>query len=348
MDTKTNFLDRNEFNFDPAPEAIEAIKSFDVKKLCFYTRIFNQGKKSIFSEYLSATYGIDEAQVLIGYGGEDILKQVVHFFLTEDDRKTILIPNFSWWYYKSIAEEVNGRSIMYPIYEEGDTFTYAIDELRQTIERENPKIVLLASPNNPTGNMLTPEELKTICSFVPASSVVLVDESYASFVSHDNSYVKALIEAFPNIIITRTLSKFYGLPGLRLGFGFMSRQLERFTRYSTKYLGYNRLSEEVGIAVLKAEGYYRKIAESMNADRRLYEQEIGLLPGFKVYRSNANFILIKYPPALRAGLQEALGTADYKIKFMDEPELDSHVRITIGRPEQNRAVIDIIKKVATS
>ncbi len=348
MDTKMNFLDRNEFNFEPAPEVADTIKKFDVKKLCFYTRIFNEGKKSIFSEYLASVYDIDEKQILIGYGGEDILKQAVHFFLTEDKNKTILIPNFSWWYYKSIAEEVNGRSVMYSIYENGDTFSYDIDRLRETVESEKPKLVLLASPNNPTGNMLSPDELEEICSFIPSSSVVLIDESYASFVTHDNSYIKKMVDSYPNLVFTRTLSKFYGLPGLRLGFGFMSRQLERFTKYSTKYLGYNRLSEEIGIAVLKADDYYRKVAESMNADRLLYEQELGVLPGFKVYRSNANFILIKYPVELKTSMQEALGMNNYKIKFMEEPELNSHVRITIGTPEQNRAVIATIKKIVCS
>jgi histidinol-phosphate aminotransferase len=345
MDQHMNYLDRNEFNFEPAPGVEEVIKNFEVKKLCFYTRIFGEGKKSIFSEYLSSLYKIDEKQVLIGYGGEDILKQVVHFFLTEEDgNKTMLIPEYSWWYYRSIADEVKGRSVMYPMYEDGDTFRYDLEGLKSVAKSERPKIVLLASPNNPTGNMLTAEELEYVMSFMPQSSVVLIDESYASYVTGDNSYIKHLIEKYPNIIITRTLSKFYGLPGLRLGFGFMSAPLERFIKYSTKYLGYNRLSEEIGIAVLKADGYYRKVAESMNADRRMYEKELGAIPGFRVYQSNANFILIKYPVELKNVLQEALGQNHYKIKFMDEPELSSHMRITIGTHEQNRAVVETIKK----
>ncbi len=345
MSQKINYLDRNEFNFAPAPEIENVIKNFDVNKLCFYTRIFSEGKKSIFSEYLSSLYGVNEAQVLIGYGGEDILKQVVHFFLTEEDgNKTMLIPEYSWWYYRSIADEVRGQSVMYPMYEDGDTFRYDIEALKDVVSKEQPKIILLASPNNPTGNMLTAEEIEYILSFVPKSSIVLVDESYASYVVTDNSYVKRLIEAYPNVIITRTLSKFYGLPGLRLGFGFMSASLERFTNYSTKFLGYNRLSEEIGIAVLKAEDYYRRIAESMNADRRMYEEELRAIPGFKVYKSNANFILIKYPLELKGVLQEALGQTNYRIKFMDEPLLHSHIRITIGTPAQNRAVVETIKK----
>jgi histidinol-phosphate aminotransferase len=342
-----NFLDRNEFNFAPSAEVVEALKNFDVKKLCFYTRIYDEGKKSIFSVYLSELYGIDESQVLLGYGGEDILKQSVHYFLTEEPgRKTMLIPKFSWWYYKSIADEVQGHTLQYPLYEDGDTFRYDFDRMIEMVHTERPKILLLASPNNPTGNGLTPDELDALMQRVPAETVVVVDEAYASFVSADASYISRLVNKFPNLIISRTLSKFYGLPGLRMGFGFISKELKRFIKYSNKYLGYNRLSEDLAIAALKSDAHYRHIASLMNESRGWYETEIGALPGFKVYRSVANFILIKYPIELKERLQQAFAAEDYKVKFMNEPDINTHMRITLGRPEQNRIVIDTIKRIA--
>jgi histidinol-phosphate aminotransferase len=84
----------------------------------------------------------------------------------------------------------------------------------------------------------------------------------------------------------------------------------------------------------------------MNESRGWYEQEIGALEGFKVYKSVANFILIKYPIALKEALQQAFAEQDYKVKFMNEPDINTHMRITLGRPEQNRLVIDTIKKIA--
>ena len=111
MQGELNYLDRNEFNFEPSEEVKLAIKNFDLKKLCFYTRIYDQGKKSIFSVYLSEVYDIDEKQVLVGYGAEDLLKKTVHYFLTKGGSKTMLIPKFSWWYYKSIADEVDGTTL---------------------------------------------------------------------------------------------------------------------------------------------------------------------------------------------------------------------------------------------
>lgn len=347
MEQKQVFLDRNEFNYPPSEEVVQALKNFDVNKLCFYTRIYDEGKKSIFSVFLSELYGIDESQVLLGYGGEDILKQSVHYFLTQEDgNKTMLIPKFSWWYYKSIADEVDGRTLQYPLYEEGTTFKYDLGVMKRMVEEEKPKILLLASPNNPTGNGLTPDDLAELLAFVPKETIVLIDEAYASFVTEDNSYIGALVNKYDNLIISRTLSKFYGLPGLRMGFGFISKGLEKFIRYSNKYLGYNRLSEDIAIAALKSEAHYRDVARMMNESRKMYEEEIGVLPGFKVYDSVANFILIKYPIELKPLLQKAFADVNYKIKFMDEPDINTHLRITLGRPEQNRLVADIIKQIA--
>lgn len=345
----TNFLDRNEFNFQPSAEVVEALRNFDTRKLCFYTRIYDEGKKSIFSVFLSELYGIDEHQILLGYGGEDILKQAVHFLLTEaDGNKTMLIPKFSWWYYKSIADEVNGRTLQYPLYEDGDTYKYDFNALREMVDNEHPKVVLLASPNNPTGNGLTPDELDALLAWMPAETTVVVDEAYASFVSADCGYIRTLVDKYPNLLISRTLSKFYGLPGLRMGFGFISKELGRFIKYSNKYLGYNRISEDLAIAALKSDAHYRRIAQLMNEDRTRYEEEIGTLPGFTVYKSVANFILIKYPIELKARLQQAFADEDYKVKFMNEPDINTHIRVTLGRPEQNRIVIDTIKKIAQS
>ena len=346
MEKKITYLDRNEYNYGPCPAVGEVLKNFDPNNLCFYTRIYDEGKKSIFSDYLSSIYNIPEKQIILGYGGEDILKQVVHCFLSgKEKQKTLLIPKFSWWYYKSIADEVEGRSVLYPLYEEGNTFKYDFEAMKEAIRKENPEMVLIASPNNPTGNSLTSEELDQILSFISPETVVVIDEAYASFANKDTSYIKPLLEKFPNLLIVRTLSKFYGLPGLRLGFAFMGTALTRFLNYSTKYLGYNRLSEELGIAVLRSTDYYQQVADQMAEDRQMYMNELNTLEGFKVYQSNANFILVKYPIELKATLQAAFKAKGYQIKFMNEPDINTHMRITLGTHRQNVEVIATIKEV---
>ena len=342
-----NFLDRNEFNFQPSDMVVEALKNFPPERLGFYTRIYDEGKKSILSVYLSELFGIDEKQVMLGYGGEDLLKQIVHYALTlPDGNKTMLVPKFSWWYYKSIADEVGGETIQYPLYEDEHTYRYDLTRLEEMVQELNAKMLLLASPNNPTGNSLTPDEIDQILNKAPESTYVVIDEAYASYLNKDTTYIARLIGKHPNLLIVRTMSKFYGLPGLRMGFGFIGEKLLPFSRYGNKYLGYNRISEDVAIAALKSDAHYRAIADSMEQDRQMYRRELEQLPGFKVYDSQANFILVKYPIELKDRLQAAFKEQDYKVKFMNEPDINTHMRITLGRPEQNRIVADTILKVA--
>ena len=113
--------------------------------------------------------------------------------------------------------------MLYPVYETNDSFAYDFEALKKMIDEEQPKIMLVASPNNPTGNGLTVDELELLAQMLPATSVMLVDEAYASYVTSDISYIKDMIERHPNIIFCRTLSKFYGLPGLRWGLGFVGK-----------------------------------------------------------------------------------------------------------------------------
>jgi len=343
-----NYLDRNEFNFKPSQKVVEAIRNFDPELLCFYTRIYDEGKKSIVSVYLSGLYGVPEKQVLIGYGGEDILKNAVHYYLGKGDNRTILIPEFSWWYYNRIAGECGGNFEMYPLHETDDTFAYDVEEVIEYTNRIHPRMLLLASPNNPTGNCLTSEEIGRIMENIPGDTMVLIDEAYASFITSDIDYIAPLVNKYSNLIISRTLSKFYGLPGLRMGFGFMGAGHEGFLNYANKYLGYNRFSEHVALAALQSEAHYRDVANQMEWGRQLFKQELGNLPGFKVYKSVANFILIKYPIEIKERLQKAMVAQNYKIKFMSDKGLESTLRITLGRPEQIQIVVDTIKRVALS
>ena len=100
----------------------------------------------------------------------------------------------------------------------------------------------------------------------------------------------------------------------------------------------------MALAALDSDEHYRKVADDMEWDRQLFKKELGNLPGFKVYKSVANFILIKYPVAIKEALQKALAEQDYKIKFMGDKGLEDCLRITLGQPQHIQAVVDTIKK----
>jgi len=335
------YLDRNENQYGPAPACFKALRDPDFKLLSEYSRDFSRGVKSCLSARLAAEFNVSEKNIVLGFGGEDILKQAVHCYIHKGDK--IMIPSFSWWYYKKIADEVSGIKVEYPIVEGTDSFHYDIGSMLKIYREHKPKLVLISSPNNPTGNRLEPEELKTVLKEM-REAVVVLDEAYTLFYDKSASRLKEIVEEFPNVLIIRTFSKYYALAGLRIGFALMGRNHEQFSLFSARYLGYNRLSEKIALAALDSEEYYGGMCKKMNADMDMYFTEFNKLPGFKAYRSFANFILVKIPPAIKEPLNKYLTGRGMIVKFMAEDGLFTHIRITLGTREQNSALMNMIKK----
>ena len=335
------YLDRNENTYGPAPLCFEVLKKADSSKLSCYTKAFASGVKSILSERLAKEVNLPEKRVLLGYGAEDLLKQAIHCYLGKDEK--LLIPAYSWWYYKELANEVGGKNFEYPLDEGEDSFHYNLTELIKLYRQEEPKVVLISSPNNPTGNSISLPDLKVLLAEL-RDAIVIFDQAYAF--DGFNAHLEILLKDNPNLILVRTFSKYYALAGLRIGFAYIGENIQKLPRLTNRYLGFNRLSEEVAIAALDSAEYYKTISAKMNKDKELYNSELGKIKGFKVFKSDANFILVKIPKEIYKDLKEFLNGKGLIIKFMNEDLLNSHLRITLGTEEQNRAVINAIKEFA--
>jgi len=335
------YLDRNENNYGPAPACFEAINKIDFKLLSWYTRAHEKSTKGELYSRLANDYGLSEDRVVLGYGGEDLLKQVIHCYLGKNE--TLFVPQFSWWYYKSIADEVEGITVEFPLYPGEDTYYYDVDGLLEMYDEHKPRILFISSPNNPTGNTLSPDELKRVLDKT-RDAVVVLDEAYALFKTTDLSYVTDIINTYPNVMAIRTFSKYYALAGLRIGFALIGSGLTRFEQFSSRYLGYNRLTESIALAALDSSDYYRDITAKMNADKDMFFEEFSKLPGFKPYRSDANFMLVDMEKDKMASLKKFLTERGLVIKFMSEKVLNSQLRITIGRQEENKKLMDAIKE----
>lgn len=333
------YLDRNENNYGPAPLCFEVLKKADYTKLSCYTKSFTSGIKSILSERIAREVNLPENRVLLGYGAEDLLKQAILCYLNKDEK--LLIPAYSWWYYKKLASEAGGQNVEYPLIEGEDSFYYDIDKIVDIYKKEKPKAVLISSPNNPTGNSISLDDLKILLKEL-RDSVVIFDQAYAF--EGFNNHLQEMLRNNPNLILVRTFSKYYALAGMRIGFALIGDNIQKLTQMTNRYLGFNRLSEEVALAALDSPDYYKSIAEKMRQDKELYYSELGKLKGFKVFKSDANFILVKIPKEIYKSLKEFLDGRGLIIKFMNEELLNSHLRITLGTQEQNLAVINSIKE----
>ena len=337
---KIIYLDRNESQYGPAPACIDVLKHLEIETFSEYSRDFARGVKSVLSERLAAEYNIDEKDIMLGFGGEDILKQAVHCYVKKGDK--VMIPSYSWWYYKKIADEVEGMKVEYPIVEGKDSFYYDIEGMLKLYETSKPKLVLISSPNNPTGNRLEIDELKNVISKMP-DAVIVVDEAYSMYYNSDNSHLREIVEKFPNVIFIRTFSKYYNLAGVRIGYALMGKNHEKLSTYSARYLGYNRISEKIAIAALDSKEYYEDISSKMAADMNMFRNEFNKMPGFRAFKSYSNFILVEIPSAIKDGLKKYLTERNMIIKFMAEDGLFNHLRISIGTQEQNKMLMEMIQ-----
>jgi len=339
------YLDRNESQYGPSPKCFEFLKDVTIDELSWYSRDYARGVKSSLSERIAADFDISEKQVILSYGSEDLLKQIIHYYL--DRKERILIPKHAWWYYKKVAYEVGGFNVEYPMYileKDGlKSYYYDVDKMIEIYNRERPRIVLIASPNNPTGNKIPKEELGR---FLDAcrGALVMIDEAYWGFGSKDNSYVQPFIDEFPNLVICRTFSKYSALAGLRIGFAFAGKNLEELINYSVRYLGFNRISEKLAEIALDDEQYYSDIMNKMQEDKKYFYDEFRKFDGFEPYKSYANFMLVNMPTEIRKDLDSFLKERNLLIKFLNEEAFKTETRITLGTQEQNRYLMDSIKE----
>jgi histidinol-phosphate aminotransferase len=298
--------------------------------------------KGELSERLSTKLGIPEKRILLSYGSEDMLKQVIHCYLQCGE--TLLLPRQSWWYYKAIVHETSGKKVEYSLHERKGEFVYDPGELMRLYDQHSPRVILLPSPNNPTGNSIDPRHLAEVIAHCHLSVIVL-DEAYYGFSERTDDHIKDTLDSNPRLVVLRTFSKYYALAGLRIGYACVGEGLSHLATFSARYLGYNRLSERIACAALGDEKYYRDIALRMREDKALYYRELGSLEGFTPFLSDANFLLVRHPLRLRQVLREGLQQRNIEIKFLDEPGLEDCMRITIGTREQNTRVLSVLREI---
>ena len=335
-------LDRNENQYGPSAGCYQVLRNADQGLLSLYSRAYTSGKKSELSARLARLFDLPENRVLLSYGSEDMLKQAVHCYLHPGE--TLLLPRQSWWYYKSVAAEVQGKQIAYELRKQKDRFAYDADEIIHLYDLHHPKVILIASPNNPTGNSIDSPTLGRLTEHC-TNSVIVLDQAYHGFSEANDEDLKTLLSSHPSVVVLRTFSKYYALAGLRIGYACVGDGLSRLIAYSARYLGYNRLSEEIALAALDEEPYYRSISRRMREDKEMLYAIFSSIDGFTIFRSEANFVLVRFPVGMKTYLQEGLSQNGVVVKFLDDPGLTDCMRITIGTREQNGLVVAAFQKL---
>jgi len=175
-------------------------------------------------------------------------------------------------------------------------------------------------------------------------TMFIVDEAYFGFTDSSGNVLPRLTLEHPRLAVLRTFSKLYALAGVRIGYAFVGENYQKLITYTTRYLGYNVLSERLALAALRDKIYYQSLASTIGKERQRYYEFFRAMDGCRAYRSDANFILIKILNEHCEPLKKHLSEAGILIRFFTERELPDFVRITVGTPDQNSFLLREMQK----
>ncbi len=292
---------------------------------------------------LAALYGVSPDQIMMGRGADEAIEVLLRTFC-EAGQDSILICSPTFGYFK-IAAQIQGAAITdVPL---NSDFTWNVDEICNSIQTDQPKIVFLCSPNNPTGNSLASEAIERIAG-VNSDSLVVVDEAYIEFSPQES--VIGLQSQYPNLVVTRTLSKMYALAGVRMGVCVAD---PRIISLMLKVLPPYPVPRPVEDAVLQALSpatlaVHKTRRDSLVSERdRMFAALSNSSFVKKAYPSDANFIL--FEAANINELLSDLNAANVKIRDF-RSKIDNHFRLSIGSPEENDvalALFGVVQNVPT-
>ena len=291
---------------------------------------------------VSKKFGVAPNQVTLGNGSNDLLELFAHTFAGEKDE--IIYSQYAFIVYPLVTKAINAVAREIPAKNWGhdlDGFLAAINE--------KTKLIFIANPNNPTGNFLTEAEVDRFLAKVPENVVVVLDEAYTEFTAENerlNSF--GLLQKYPNLIISRSLSKAYGLAGLRIGYAVSNPEIADLLNRVRQPFNCNSLALASAVAVMNDDEFVKKVAENNRLEMARYEA-FCQAQGLEYIPSKGNFITIDFKqPA--APIYEALLREGVIVRPIAGYGMPNHLRISIGLPEENdrffKALIKVLKDIA--
>ncbi|MBC8022115.1 MAG: histidinol-phosphate transaminase [Burkholderiales bacterium] len=311
----------NESPLGPSPKALAAIRAA-LADLHYYP----DGSGYELKRRLSQRLALAPENFVLGNGSNDVLELAARTFLTRDD--SAVYSQHAFMVYPLVVQAIGARAIEVPVRDYGNDL-----EAMARAVRSDTKIVFLANPNNPTGTFSAWSEVRAFLEGIPPRVLVVIDEAYGEYLPDDLVSPSAgWLASHPNLVVARTLSKAYGLAGLRVGYAFANRDVAEVMNRVRQPFNVNHLALVAACAALEDHEF---IAKSREVNARGLEQ---LEEGLKALRlpfipSRGNFITVRVGDAARiyAALLEE-GVIVRPIAGYGMPE---HVRVTIGLAEHN-------------
>ena len=283
---------------------------------------------------IAEVYGLDPDRIICGVGSDEVLQFVTHAYAGHGDE--IITTEHGFSMYPILARMVGATPITVP---EKDR-RIDVDAILAAVT-DRTRIVFLANPANPTGTMLTQDELHHLARGLPGNVVLVHDGAYTEFAQGADGGL-SLVEIYPNVIMTRTFSKIYGLGGLRIGWGYAQRPMIDVLNRIRQPFNLSNTQIATAIAAVRDTEFTAHCAD-LNARMREWLRNALIQMGIACDESFANFVLARFADPAEADAADATLRADgILVRRVAGYGLPDALRITVGDEEGCRRVIDCL------
>ena len=328
-------LSANESALGPSPKAIQAIEK-DKDKIFKYP----ESDSNSLREVLSKKFNIDSKRIICGSGSDQIFDLTCHLFLEPGDE--VVVTEFGFIMHRIYASLYKAKVIL----AKEKNFKASVDEILRKVTNKT-KIVFIANPNNPTGTYLSKNEMLNLRKKLRSDILLVVDDAYFEFLnSEDFTSGLDLFKDSANVLITRTFSKIYGLAGLRLGWGYSSKEIIDAMYQIKPPFNVNRTALVAGIEAIKDNDWTKRAIEH----NTLWSKKIfSVLKEFNIKTNEpaANFFLMNFDET-KINSDEAfekLANKKLILRKMTQYKISNALRLTIGNKEVNEHFIKSVGSI---
>ena len=323
-------LASNENPLGASPKALAAMRDA-LERAHFYP----DGGGYYLREAIAEKFGLKRENVMLGNGSNEIIEFIGHAFLKSGDE--VITAKHAFVVYKLMATLFDARTI------EIDDPDFKHD-LRAMADAITPRTreIFIANPNNPTGTLVSQNEIDEFVERVPQNVVIVFDEAYFEFLDEPLDTLKFIREGRLNIIVLRTFSKIQGLASLRIGYGLGSAELIEILQKTRQPFNTNGIAQAGALAGLRDEEHQKKMRDLTREGRDFLQKEFALL-GLEFVTSHANFVLVKVGDG--NAIFKALLQRGIIVRAMAGYKLPKWIRVSIGTMEQNRRFIFELKNL---
>lgn len=323
-------LDANENPYGPSPRVHEALAQLAG------AHIYPDPESGRLRALLADYCGAPAEQILCGAGADELIELITQLFIEPGDCIINTPPTFAMYSFN--APLYHARLINVP---RRDDFSLDVAAIERAVQQHRPKLVFLCSPNNPSGNLIPSAQIERLLAL---PTTLVVDEAYIEFATALS--LASQVGTRENLIVLRTLSKWAGLAGLRLGYGIFPPALMPHLWKIKQPYNVNVAADAAGQASLQDIDLLRARIAELVRQRQQLEAALAELPFLCPYPSQANFVLCRVQGMPAAQLRDQLAQAGIIVRYYAKPRLHDHIRISAGAPQQMDRLLEALMQIA--